>query len=145
MTKAELLAKYEADSLGIVHTNLVEEGALENGKTYKKYNVNVLAVDGDSKNFINYPFTVVNEGQADEEAFSTQGRGEPKPDVVRNAISTYIDGLTEVVRYTIGQVDEDERYALVSVYVNNGDGTASQKQYFVYKDGTSPITHLVLS
>ena len=145
MTKAELLAKYEADSLGIVHTNLVEEGALENGKTYKKYNVNVLAVDGDSKNFINYPFTVVNEGQADEEAFSTQGRGAPKPDVVRNAIATYIDGLTEVVRYTIGQVDEDERYALVSAYVNNGDGTASLKQYFVYKDGTSPITHLVLS
>lgn len=142
MTKAELLTQIENNSLGIVRTDVQEQGTFENGKTYTKYNVNVLAKEGDSQNFKNVPFTVVDEGKAGEDAFLTQGQKEPTLDVVRKAVATYVAGVTGVLRYKIGEVNEDTRDARVTVVVDNGDGTASEKQFMVYKNGTSPITHV---
>lgn len=142
MTKSELLTQIEANSLGIVRVDQQETGALQNGKTFTKYNVNVLAKEGDSQNFKNIPFTVINEGQAGEEAFLTQGQKEPTLDAVRKAVSTYVKTIAGVLRFEIASVNEDTKDARVTAIVDNGNGTASQKNFMVYKNGTSPITHV---
>lgn len=142
MTKTELIADIEANSIGVVTVALQEEGTLQNGKTFKKYNANVLAKEGESQNFKNIPFTVLDEGLAGEEAFLTQGLKKPALDVARKAIETYMATVPNVIRYVIGNVNEETRDARVVAIVNNGNGTASEKQFFVYKNGAEPITHV---
>lgn len=145
MTKAELETQLENDSLGVVAIKLQEEGSLASGKTYKKYTANVLAKEGDSQNFVNIPFTVLDEGGANEEAFLTQGRKAPQLDAVRKAVANYIKAQSEVIRFIITEVNEDTRDARVSVVADNGDGTATEKTYLVYKNGNQAITHVALT
>lgn len=145
MTKADLLTQIESNSLGVVSESIQEEGTLKNGTTYKKYNLNVLVQDGESPNFKNIPFTVLDEGGQNENAFFTQGYKSPQLAVARQAIDAYVSGLSNVIRYEIQSVNEETKDARVSVVENNGNGTATQKTYLVYKNGANPITHVELT
>jgi len=145
MTKAELLTQIESDSLGVVHVQLQEEGTMQNGTTYKKYNANVFAKEGESQNFVNIPFTVLDEGGAGEDAFLTQGKNAPKLDQARKAVAGYMDSQADVIRYVIGQVNEVTRDARVTAIVSTGANTATEEQWVVYKDGSNPVNHVVLS
>lgn len=145
MNKLELENQIESSSLGIVKVDLQEEGTLRSGKSYKKYNANVLVKDGDSQNFKNIPFTVLDEGGPNEDAFLTQGVKTPQLDQVRKAVTGYISQLPSVVRFSIGIVNEETLDARVQVVVANGDGTATEKTYLVYKNQGSPIQHLELN
>lgn len=147
MKKAELLTQIENDSLGIVKTEVVEQGTLENGKTYHKYNANVYVEQGGSSNFVNIPFTVLNEGETDEDARITQQKEVPKKSVARAAVEDYLDGLSPAtyIRYTITEVNEDDRSAKVSAVKDNGDGTGTEVRLFVYKNGGKPVEHVELT
>lgn len=145
MNKTQLEEQIENDSLGIVKVELQEEGSLRNGTLYKKYNANVLVKEGESQNFKNIPFTVLDEGGANEEAFLTQGQKAPKLDVARKAVDSYMSGLPNVIRYTINTVNEETRDARVLVVEDNGDGTGTEKEYLVYKNGSSPVAHVSLT
>lgn len=145
MTKAELITQLGNDTLGVVSVTVQEQGSFEDGRTYHKYNANVLAKEGESQNFVNIPFTVIDEGNAGEEAFLTQNRQAPKLDQARKAVTNYMNTLSEVIRYTIGNVNEETKDARVNVVADNGNGTATEKVYFVYKNGNNPITHVELT
>lgn len=151
MNKQALLDQIEASTRGIakvepvmVNPTTPEEITMLNGKTAKKYSVNVAVNQGDSVTFQNIPIVVFNEGLADEEALLSQGQEAPRQKDFETKAHNYLTGkVTDgtFFAYKLAEFNEDFKTAIASVIENVG-GTATRKQVFVYKPAGNPITHV---
>ena len=151
MNKTSLLAQIEASTKGIakVEPVLVSAGVpevitMQNGKTARKYSVNVAVHQGETVTFQNLPIVVFNEGQADEEAVMSQGQDAPKAKDFETRATNYLNGkVNEGVFFTFKILSFDEVYKnAIAQVIENVAGVATQKQVFVYKPVGNPITHL---
>ena len=151
MNKTSLLAQIEASTKGIakVEPTLVSAGVpevitMQNGKTARKYSVNVAVHQGETVTFQNLPIVVFNEGQADEEAVMSQGQDAPKAKDFETRATNYLNGkVNEGVFFTFKILSFDEVYKnAIAQVIENVAGVATQKQVFVYKPVGNPITHL---
>lgn len=151
MNKIALLAQIEASSKGIalVSPVLISDGTpevvtMQNGKTARKYSVNVAVTQGETVTFQNLPIVVFNEGLADEEAVMSQGQEAPKLKDFETKAGNYLNGkVTDgtFFGYKLLSYDEVFKYAIASV-IENVAGVATRKSVFVYKPTGNPITHL---
>jgi len=138
MTKAELLADIDAKVLKTVKV-FEEPDSDKNAAGVKMYIANVMEQKGDTITGRNIGFYTINEGQAGEEAYY-RDQVNPK-NVAQAAVEAYLAGQA-LVRVVNMQVNEEKRFAVCEVVVDNGNSTASKETWFVYKDGANPVTHL---
>lgn len=151
MNKTALLAQIEASTKGIakvepvmVNPTTPEVITMQNGKTARKYSVNVAVHQGETVTFQNLPIVVFNEGEVDEEAVMSQGQETPKAKDFETKANNYLAGkVTDGTFFTFKVIGFDEVYknAVASV-IENVAGVATRKTVFVYKPAGNPITHL---
>jgi hypothetical protein len=151
MKKTELLAQIESSTKGIakvepvmVNPTTPEVVEMQNGKTARKYTVNVAVNQGETVTFQNLPIIVFNEGLADEEAVLSQGQEAPKAKDIETKVQTYLQGkVTDgtFFGFTLIAINENFKYAIASV-IENVAGVATKKSVFVYKPTGNPITHI---
>lgn len=151
MNKIALLAQIEASTKGIVKVEPVmvapnepEILTMQNGKTARKYSVNVAVTQGETVTFQNMPVVVFNEGLADEEAVLSQGIEAPKAKDFETKAGNYLNGkVTDgtFFGFKVLSFDEVYKYAIATV-IENVAGVATRKSVFVYKPTGNPITHL---
>ena len=114
----------------------------EDGKTIREGIINYAERVAGKMTKRNLGYYVYQEGEVDEAA---EWRDPPRTkDTARDALLTYLSGLS-YIRYRIGSIDEDDLYAFATVWKDNADGTATELNLIVWKDGGNPITHLELT
>jgi hypothetical protein len=138
-TKAEILAEVAAKSwkgFYILTPGAVVTGA--DGKTIAEYTVNYAEYVGGRMTKRNLGFYVYQEGEVDEDA---EWRDVPKKqDTARAAVQTFLEGLTNVVRARIDQLDEEELYGFATVWRTIDATTAEEVKVFVWSDDGQPIS-----
>lgn len=156
MNKQTLINEIESNSFGVASIEKVvagrnqdgtvtyDEGTLQNGKTYVKYNVNVFTATATGVLPKNIPVIVFNEGEVDEEAYYSQNNDTPQLTNIRTSVFTYLNTLP-YLDSTIEQVNEKEKRAFVRVVKDNGNNTASEIRVLIYKDDGQPIKHIELT
>lgn len=151
MNKSDLLTQIEGSTKGIakVEPVLISDGSpevvtMQNGKTVRKYSVNVAVTEGDSITFQNLPIVVFNEGLADEEAVMSQGKETPKIRDFETKANNYLNGkVNDGVFFSFKLLSYSEVFKnAVALVVENVNGVATQKKVFVYKPAGLQITHL---
>jgi len=151
MNKLELLTQIEASTKGIakvepvmIAPNTPEIITMQNGKTARKYSVNVAIHQGDTVTFQNMPIVVFNEGKVGEEAVLSQGVEAPKAKDFETKANNYLTGkVTDGTFFVFKIVDLNETFkCVVASVVENVAGVATEKSIFVYKPAGQPITHL---
>jgi len=150
MTKEQLIAKISTDSLGVaaVQPTMGGDGqpevvTLDNGKTVRKYSINVAFDDKGTVQFKNVPVVVFNEGQPEEEALLSQGQEAPKPNVVQKAATAYLDEKVSdgtFKTYSIQEINEEHLFCIATVTELEGN-VMTQKQVMVHKPANKPVTH----
>lgn len=150
MKKIDLLTQIESTSKGIakVEQTMVGKGVpevitMENGKTVRKYAVNVAVTEGDTINFKNIPIVVFNEGLADEDAVLSQGYEPPRLKDFETKATNYLTGKVNdgvFLSFKIAEVNEQFKYAL-AIVIENIAGVMTRKNVLVYKPTSNPITH----
>lgn len=151
MNKATLLTQIETSTKGIVRVEPVlasgsepEVLTLQNGKTARKYTVNVAVTEGETVTFKNIPIVVFNEGLVDEEALMSQGTEVPKVRDFETRAQTYLDKKVDdgvFISYKVTELNETFKYVVATV-IENVAGVMTRKKVFVYKPSGTPIEHL---
>lgn len=144
MTKQELLDEITSKALKVVNT-FEEPDDTKNAAGVKMYITHVMEQNGTQVKGRNIGWYTIDEGTAQEAAFYRDTVN--TKNVARDAVITYLtskvtDGT--FVRFSLKSVDEDDRSARATAVKSNGDGTASEVNLFVYKNGNDPIQHLEL-
>lgn len=144
MNKTQLLADIESKVLKVVATK-EEADEVKNTVGVKMYVTHIMEQNGESVSGRNIGWYTIDEGTAQEKAFLRDAVN-PK-NVARDAVITYLDGLspTPYIRSTNVVVNEENLSATAQVVKDNGDGTATEKRVFVFKNGAKPIEHVELT
>ena len=86
----------------------------------------------------NRGYYVYQSGEVDEDA---GWRDQPvKGDTARDSVQTFLEGLTNVVRARIDQLDEEEVYGFATIWRTIDAATAEEVRVFVWKDDGQPIS-----
>ena len=144
MNKIQLLADIESKVLKVVATK-EEADEVKNAVGVKMYITHIMEQNGESVSGRNIGWYTIDEGTAEEQALF-RDKVTPK-NVARDAVIAYLDGLTPAtfIRHTLGAINEENLSARASVVVNNGDGTGTEKQIFMFKNAGKSIEHVVLT
>jgi hypothetical protein len=138
-TKADLIAEVVAKSwkgFYILDSKGVVTG--DDGKTISEYIVNYAELVGGTMTKRNLGFYVYQEGEVDEDA---EWRDVPKKqDTARDAVQTFLEGLTNVVRARIDQLDEEELYGFATIWRTIDATTAKEAKVFVWTDDGQTIS-----
>lgn len=141
MKKIELIAELQAKGLRVI--SVAEElDNVKNAAGVTQYIAHVMEQSGDRVQGRNIGFYVFDEGQPGEAAYY-RDIVTPK-NAARDLVATYMETLrpTTYLWYRINDVDEAQRVARVSV-IDSAD--KMEKNIVVYKIGSNPITHAVLT
>jgi hypothetical protein len=86
----------------------------------------------------NRGYYVYQSGEVDEDAI---WRDPPKQkDTARAAVQTFLEGLTNVVRARIDELDEETLYGFATIWRTIDAATAEEVRVFVWKDEGQPIS-----
>ena len=137
-TKAGLIAEVVAKSwkgFYILDSKGVVTGA--DGKTINEYIVNYAELVGGTMTKRNLGFYVYQEGEVDEDA---QWRDVPKQkDTARDTVQAYLEGLSNVVRARIDQLDEEQLYGFATLWRTIDSATAEEVRVFFWKNDGEPL------
>lgn len=154
--KAALIAQLDTSTRGVVKVEPVITGVdqsgnpipevltLQNGKTARKYTVNLARSIGDTVTFENVPLVVFNEGLADEEAVLSQGVEAPRVKDFETRAKNYLQGKVNdgvFLGFRFLELNEEFKYVVAQV-IENVAGTMTRKKVCVYKPASNPITHV---
>jgi len=107
------------------------------GKTMSEYVVNYAEQVGGEMRKVNIQMTVYQEGQPDEDA--QWARTPKKADTARDSVQTFLEGMTNVVRARIDDLDEVALYGFATVWRTIDATTAEEVRVLVWKDDGQPI------
>lgn len=143
MTKSQLEQKIANKVIKVIST-YEELDTVKNNVGVRMYISHVLEEHNGRATGRNIGWYTVDEGTAKEAAYLRDEINHKN--VAETAVQSYLASLvpTTYIRAKIDTVNEEERYAYCTAIKNSGNGTATSIRILVYKNGSSPITHVEL-
>lgn len=145
MKKTEILADIESKVLKVISTTEDTEDTAKQNAGVRSYVTNVMEQKGDTIHARNIGWYTIDEDGAEEVALYRDILV-PK-NKARDAVISYLESKSPApyIRFRNVEVDEENLSATAEVIKDNGDGTATEKRVFIFKNGAKAIEHVELT